>query len=329
MILNNMAVSMLQRSCHRQGFETLQDAIKIAKSLMRNEEEKQQPGHLHQLLTKALHRASNPLITPSCVQLDAVSHNDADFCGLRDILAPSSNNNKTSPMMLIRIDTSDKDILQDDGQMKQVRFDSVSIRLYEQVAGDNPSCSSGAPISIGWRYKQKDATSVDHLEQVREQPMRVLRSRKDLILTRQERVELLLDWGVSLVQVGDATVAADRIRRQRRENSTTNRQLEELSFVDRTMTPTTIRTCRLSTTTGMDATKQKSLGDTKPHCPIRRRSLEIQCKLAEKTLQDQSPTRPSRRSSMELTEKSLECVTEPPLTVEPSRKNQHVVATCA
>jgi hypothetical protein len=115
-LLNNMAVSMLQRSCHRQGFETLQDAVKIAKSLMRKEEEEQQPGHHQQLLTKALHRASNPLVTPSCVQLEAVSHNDSDFCGLRDILASSSNNIKTARMMLIRIDTSDEDILEDDDQ---------------------------------------------------------------------------------------------------------------------------------------------------------------------------------------------------------------------
>jgi hypothetical protein len=114
-LLNNMAVSMLQRSCHGQGFETLKDAIKINQSLMRKEEEEQPPGHHQQLLTKALHRASNPLINPSCVQVDTLSHNDADFCGLRDILAPSSNNNKTSPMMLIRIDTSDEDVLQDDG----------------------------------------------------------------------------------------------------------------------------------------------------------------------------------------------------------------------
>jgi hypothetical protein len=181
--------------------------------------------------------------------------------------------------------------------MKQVRFDSVSIRLYEQVAGDNPSCSSGAPISIGWRYEEKDTTSVDHLEQVREQRMRVLRTRKDFILTRQERVELLLDWGVSLVQVGHATVAADRIRRQRRDHRTNN----------------------------MQATKQRPLGDTKPHCPSRRGSLE----LGEKTLQDQSPTRPLRRSSMELKQKSLECVSEQLRTVEISPKNQHVVATCA
>jgi hypothetical protein len=185
--------------------------------------------------------------------------------------------------------------------MKQVRFDSVSTRCYEQVAGDNPSCSSGAPISIGWRYEEKESTSVDQLEQVREQqPMRVLRKRKDLILTPHERVELLLDWGVSLVQVGDATVAADRVRRQRRENRSNNWQPEDLSFFDWPMTPTTIRPCTICTITGMQANMQRPLGDTKPHCPSRRRSLEIQCKMGETTLQDQSPTRPSRRSSMEL-----------------------------
>jgi hypothetical protein len=104
-LLNNMAVSMLQRSCHSQGFETLHDAVTITRSLMRNEE--QTPGHQQQLLTMALHRVASPLVTLACAsQVDAGSHNDADHCGLRNI--------RSSHRMLIRIDTSDQDILSED-----------------------------------------------------------------------------------------------------------------------------------------------------------------------------------------------------------------------
>jgi hypothetical protein len=100
-LLNNMAVTMLQRSCHGQAFETFKDAIKITRFLIRN---KQDIPKQHLLVNKAIHNISNPIHTLSATRLDAVSHDAGDVVGLR---WPKSNKSN----LLVRIDTSDEDIL--------------------------------------------------------------------------------------------------------------------------------------------------------------------------------------------------------------------------
>ena len=46
-----------------------------------------------------------------------------------------------------------------------VSFDQVNIREYERILGDNPSCTSGPPLSIGWRFSPHQTVfSVDDFE---------------------------------------------------------------------------------------------------------------------------------------------------------------------
>ncbi len=46
-----------------------------------------------------------------------------------------------------------------------VSFDQVNIREYERILGDNPSCSSGPPLSIGWKFSPSPMViSVDDYE---------------------------------------------------------------------------------------------------------------------------------------------------------------------
>ena len=40
-------------------------------------------------------------------------------------------------------------------QQQHVTFSSISIRWYEVVIGNHPSCHSGCPMSLGWNYHQE------------------------------------------------------------------------------------------------------------------------------------------------------------------------------
>lgn len=48
---------------------------------------------------------------------------------------------------------------------QSVSFANVNIREYERILGDNPSCTSGPPLSIGWRFAPSPVSvSVDDFE---------------------------------------------------------------------------------------------------------------------------------------------------------------------
>ena len=47
---------------------------------------------------------------------------------------------------------------------KSVSFGSVHIREHNVILGDNPSCSSGPPLSLGWDYADNQAVGVEDQE---------------------------------------------------------------------------------------------------------------------------------------------------------------------
>jgi hypothetical protein len=107
-------------------------------------------------------------------------------------------------------DKQDKQI----SNKRKVHFKLVQIRFYEQVIGDNPSCSSGAPISLGWNYVPEFTLPLDHFEIARG-PMR--RHELDLILTRRQRKSLLMEeLGYSYTDIVESIRAAVKVKRQRR-----------------------------------------------------------------------------------------------------------------
>ena len=74
-------------------------------------------------------------------------------------------------------------------RISSVSFSTIEIRNYERVLGDNPSCSHGPAVSIGWQYEPDPITvQLDEYEYYRTE------DRLDgtaLVLSRSEREEIL------------------------------------------------------------------------------------------------------------------------------------------
>jgi hypothetical protein len=107
--------------------------------------------------------------------------------------------------------------LQPPSQRKRlVRFSTVQVRQYERIIGDNPSCSSGPSISIGWNYdKNRIITeSIDDFE-YKHSCLRLVD--EEMILSRHEREQLLSDLGYSKSKIAEAVRKNIKEKTKRRQ----------------------------------------------------------------------------------------------------------------
>ncbi len=119
--------------------------------------------------------------------------------------APPVNYNKNSRSILVKPRS----------QRTKVSFSTVEVRQYERILGDNPGVSCGPPISIGWtHFKDRTANlSVDDYEYYR----RSYRDDCDMILSREEREEMLLDLGFDHKQIAKSVRINYKLKRNRRQ----------------------------------------------------------------------------------------------------------------
>ena len=94
-----------------------------------------------------------------------------------------------------------------------VSFGDVRVRVYERVLGINPSCTSGPPLSLGWRYFPERSCSIDAYEC--NKPF--TRSPSELVLCREERELILLSLGYTRKQLANAVRMTIRLKNQRRK----------------------------------------------------------------------------------------------------------------
>ena len=97
---------------------------------------------------------------------------------------------------------------------KEVKFgESITIQEYPIELGDNPGCSAGAPIQIGWTPFKTTIRNLDLYEYCRGDRRRGTA----LLLSVPERNKILLRLGYSQEEIQDLTEAVTHARKQRAE----------------------------------------------------------------------------------------------------------------
>lgn len=98
---------------------------------------------------------------------------------------------------------------------KNVSFSEITIQEYPIELGDHPSCSSGAPIQIGWEPQAVFKRNLDLYEYMREGERR--HGRKQLSIPVKRRSKLLIESGYSLDEIVDATLKVETAKELRAE----------------------------------------------------------------------------------------------------------------
>lgn len=98
---------------------------------------------------------------------------------------------------------------------KQVTFGDLTISEFPLELGDNPACSSGAPLTIGWEAQNTAVRNIDLYEYMRGERRH---GRKQLTISVSDRAQLLLQSGYDINEIAAATMEVDEIKKQRAES---------------------------------------------------------------------------------------------------------------
>lgn len=106
-------------------------------------------------------------------------------------------------------------------ERSRVKFGQLEIRTYESILGDNPSCSRGPPLAIGWNY-DADSIKTMPVDVFENHPSRRDRPQiyeSELIIDRAEREQTLLDLGYTKAEIAAATRQTLKDKRKRRRTA--------------------------------------------------------------------------------------------------------------
>jgi hypothetical protein len=95
---------------------------------------------------------------------------------------------------------------------KRVTFDNVHIRHYQRIASDHPCVTSGVGIGIGWKFAPEFTVSLLIFEVLRG-PLR--RQSQDLLLSRRDRRNILIQFKVPLADIDLSMRESARIQHRR------------------------------------------------------------------------------------------------------------------
>lgn len=102
-----------------------------------------------------------------------------------------------------------------DSEMKpSVSFSNLQIREYDVALGDNPSCSFGPPVSLGWDYQDAEVVPLEKYERARSNKFP---RRKSFMLSYNVRKYLLLKTaGYTKAELREAMKEVERIKHERK-----------------------------------------------------------------------------------------------------------------
>lgn len=94
---------------------------------------------------------------------------------------------------------------------REVSFKDVVVRDYSMTLGDNPSCSYGPPVCLGWEYEDMGALNLEEYEACRGKR----RGMRQMVLSYYRRVEILEGAGHSKNEIQSVTRQVNKLKRQR------------------------------------------------------------------------------------------------------------------
>lgn len=97
---------------------------------------------------------------------------------------------------------------------KNVSFGNITIHQHPLQLGDNPACSSGAPLTIGWNAESTHTRCLEVYEVIRGPR----RHGRQLAIPLQDRARILLQAGYSLDEIGSATLEVESTKKRRADS---------------------------------------------------------------------------------------------------------------
>ena len=109
---------------------------------------------------------------------------------------PSVFDSGVGPKSILKLPSNESEEQKVDYRERySVRFNAIEVREYERIVGDNPSCSKGPPISIGWGYIVHRHYPINDYEHLVRGPRR---TKKEFHLAADHRTNLLInEWKCS------------------------------------------------------------------------------------------------------------------------------------
>eukprot|EP00814_Leptocylindrus_danicus_P018274 CAMPEP_0116013702 /NCGR_PEP_ID=MMETSP0321-20121206/5872_1 /TAXON_ID=163516 /ORGANISM="Leptocylindrus danicus var. danicus, Strain B650" /LENGTH=166 /DNA_ID=CAMNT_0003483279 /DNA_START=376 /DNA_END=876 /DNA_ORIENTATION=+ len=99
---------------------------------------------------------------------------------------------------------------------KSVSFSTVQVRVHEFDLGDNPSCSSGPPLTLTWKYFLEFSSCIDKFEKGREL-VGTGRKREEMVMSRYFREEIVRNRGYSRIEMNKVSIENKLLQHEQME----------------------------------------------------------------------------------------------------------------